>query len=117
MTETALDAIVERVGYYHSDWGYSLDGSTRTAKNLWPDTFSQALQDPRYIQHCEEQDRKEEIESAIRIVPLDLRAINRKLAGHNDPLGGGDTSALDFLESPEYLAQRRSFVIGNMMDE
>lgn len=60
MAETALDAIVERVGYYHSDWGYSLDGSTRTAKNLWPDTFSQAIQDPRYIQHCKEQDRKEE---------------------------------------------------------
>ena len=65
MTETALDSIAERVGYYHSNWGYSLDGSTRTAKNLWPETFTQALQDPRYIQYCEDQDRKEEVSHAL----------------------------------------------------
>lgn len=62
MTETALDEFVKTAAV----WGCSLDASVR--QMLYGEHFEadfpghrrEILQDPRYIQHCKEQDRKEE---------------------------------------------------------
>ncbi len=109
--QTALDDLVGYVRTYKSFSSHrTLDEVVKTCKWYWEPQFWQALQDPRYLAYCKEQDRVDEwrgkqdelhediIEKLSKPLPFDPPEQDRKEeeVDYIKPNESGDIDATGF---------------------